>query len=251
MIVGTVPAVTIAPITRGIGGKISAESRYFEHYTRPWISEADFEPERDPHLTSTEARWVDSAIDAFNGAIIDSVEQARRDGLDWYVFELGGLLDSLATKRYITYPAAQPTWWKPYPLPPELAGLDPVPNTRFFASGPEGRTDGGLFSLDGIHPTTISSGVIAHEVMAVMNLRPGRVQDADRRGQALAGEGRLRPRPRGGHPDQRAAQVALEQPCDARVARRQARLGEVDLLSPACAVASRGAEAAARRAPSG
>ena len=143
VIVGTVPAVTIAPITRGIGGKISAESRYFEHYTRPWISEADFEPGKDPHLTSTEARWVDSAIDAFNGAIIDSVEQARNDGLDWYVFELGGLLDSLATKRYMTYPAAQPTWWKPYPLPPELAGLDPVPNTRFFASGPGGRRTGG------------------------------------------------------------------------------------------------------------
>src|SRR5262245_43711545 len=170
VIVGTVPAVTIAPITKGMGGKISPQSRYFHYYTRPWISEADFEPDRDPRLTSTEARWVDSAIDAFNVSIIGSVEQARRDGLDWYVFELGGLLDSLATKRYMNYPAAQPTWWTPYPLPPELAGLDPVPNTRFFASGPGGRTDGGLFSLDGIHPTTISAGVIAQEVMAVMNL---------------------------------------------------------------------------------
>ena len=45
-----------------------------------------------------------------------------------------------------------------------------MPNTRFFASGPDGRTDGGLFSLDGIHPTTIGYGVIAHEVIQVMNL---------------------------------------------------------------------------------
>jgi hypothetical protein len=169
VIVGTVPAVTIAPIAKGVGGKVARGSRYFRYYTRPWISEADFEPESDDHITEDEARWVDSAIDAFNGAIIESVEKAREDGLDWYVFELGGLLDRLATKRYIADPAARPAWWTPYPLPPALAGLDPVPNTRFFASGPEGRTDGGLFSLDGIHPTTISAGVIANEVMAVMN----------------------------------------------------------------------------------
>jgi hypothetical protein len=169
VIVGTVPAVTIAPIAKGVGGKVARGSRYFRYYTRPWIPEADFEPDSDEHITEDEARWVDSAIDAFNGTIIESVKEAREDGLDWYVFELGGLLDRLATRRYIADPAARPAWWTPYPLPPALAGLDPVPNTRFFASGPDGRTDGGLFSLDGIHPTTISSGVIAHEVMAIMD----------------------------------------------------------------------------------
>jgi hypothetical protein len=39
-----------------------------------------------------------------------------------------------------------------------------------FASGPAGRTDGGLFSPDGIHATTIAYGLIAHEVIRVMNL---------------------------------------------------------------------------------
>jgi hypothetical protein len=66
-------------------------------------------------------------------------------------------------------PAARPTWWKPYDLPPELTALTPVPSTRFFLSGPEGRTDGGLFSLDGVHPTTIGYGVIAREVIRIMN----------------------------------------------------------------------------------
>ena len=169
VIVGTVPAVTIAPIAKGMGGKVARGSRYFRYYTRPWIPEDEFEPASDEHITEMEARSVDSAIDAFNATIIESVEQARTDGLDWYLFELGGLLDRLATKRYIADPAARPEWWTPYPLAPALAALDPVPNTRFFASGPNGRTDGGLFSLDGIHPTTISSGVIADEVMAVMN----------------------------------------------------------------------------------
>jgi hypothetical protein len=44
-----------------------------------------------------------------------------------------------------------------------------VPSTRFFQSGPEGRTDGGLFSLDGVHPTTIGYGIIAREVVRIMN----------------------------------------------------------------------------------
>jgi hypothetical protein len=135
----------------------------------PWIRDEDFDEESDQHITEDQARAVDSAIDAYNRTIIDSVAAARESGLDWYLFDLGGLLDRLASKRYLSDPAAHPDWWTPYPLLPELEGLNPVPNTRFFASGPGGRTDGGLFSLDGIHPTTIAYGVIAREVIQVMN----------------------------------------------------------------------------------
>ena len=170
VIVGTVPSVTIAPIARGVRGKVRLGSRYFPYYTRPWIRDEDFDPASDPHITEDEARAVDSAIDAYNRTIIDSVASAREDGLDWYLFDVGGFLDRLASKRYLADPAARPDWWTPYPLPPELASLDPVPSTRFFASGPGGRTDGGLFSLDGIHPTTIGYGLIAHEVIQIMNL---------------------------------------------------------------------------------
>jgi hypothetical protein len=170
VIVGTVPSVTIAPIARGVRGKVRLGSRYFPYYTRPWIRDEDFDEDSDPHLTEVQARAIDSAIDAYNRTIIDSVAAARESGLDWYLFDLGGLLDRLASKRYLSDPAARPDWWTPYPLPPELDSLDPVPNTRFFASGPAGRTDGGLFSLDGIHPTTIAYGVIAHEVIQIMNL---------------------------------------------------------------------------------
>ena len=169
VIVGTVPSVTIAPVARGVGGKVRLGSRYFPYYTRPWIRDEDFDEDSDPHITEDQARAVDSAIDAYNHIIIDSVAAARESGLDWYLFDLGGLLDRLASKRYLSDPAARPDWWTPYPMPPELESLNPVPNTRFFASGPGGRTDGGLFSLDGIHPTTISYGVIAHEVIQVMN----------------------------------------------------------------------------------
>jgi hypothetical protein len=168
VIVATVPSVTIAPIARGVAGKVRPDSRFFPYYTRPWIEDDDFDAERDPHLTEDEARAIDSTIDHFNETIIASVEAARRDGLDWYVFELGGLLDSLAVRRYIESPWARPTWWEPYRLPLQLAMLDPVPSTRFFRSGPGGRTDGGFFSLDGVHPTTIGYGIVAQEIIRVM-----------------------------------------------------------------------------------
>jgi hypothetical protein len=168
VIVATVPSVTIAPIAQGLPAKLAHGSRYFPYYTRPWIDASAFEPRYDTHITGDDARAVDSAIDAYNATIIDSVRAARTDGLDWYVFELGGLLDSLASKRYLTDPAARPPWWREYQLPAAIKALDPVPNTRFFRSGMQGRTDGGLFSLDGVHPTTIGYGVVAQEVIRIM-----------------------------------------------------------------------------------
>jgi hypothetical protein len=98
------------------------------------------------------------------------VKRGRQKGLDWYLLDLAGLLDRLAARRYIADPAARPDWWTPYELPPELQSLKPVPDSRFFASGPEGRTQGGLFSLDGVHPTTIAYGIMAQEVINVMQL---------------------------------------------------------------------------------
>jgi hypothetical protein len=175
VILATVPHVTIAPLARGVGAdKIANGSRYFPFYCRPWVSDADFDPKEDAHLTAAEARAVDAAIDQYNEAIESAVRRARLDGRDWYLLELGGLLDRFAQRRYIEDPAAQPSWWKEvggaYELPEVLGALAPPPNSRFFAAAPGGRTAGGLFSLDGVHPTTIAYGVLAQEVIRVMQL---------------------------------------------------------------------------------
>jgi hypothetical protein len=37
-------------------------------------------------------------------------------------------------------------------------------------SEPKGRTQGGIFSLDGIHPTTIGYGIMAQELIKIMQL---------------------------------------------------------------------------------
>lgn len=168
VIVATVPHVTIPPITRGLGGKVEPGSRYFPYYSRPWVSEERFNPMDDPHLTAREARAIDSVIDAYNDKIESVVRAKRLAGQDWYLLDICGILDRLASRRYQLDPAARPDWWTPYELPPLLAALQPPFTSRFFRSGPEGRTEGGIFSLDGVHPTTVGYGIIAQEVIRIM-----------------------------------------------------------------------------------
>lgn len=167
VILCTIPHVTIAPIARGVGKRPDG-SRYFPFYTRPWISDAQFNSRESPHITGAEARAVDAAIDQYNAVIAKHVADARRRGSDWLLFDMAGLLDRLAVRRYYDDPATQPTWWTPYELPAVLAALRPVPNTKFFQSNSLGRTDGGLFSLDGVHPTTVAYGIVAQELIRVM-----------------------------------------------------------------------------------
>jgi hypothetical protein len=172
---GTVPHVTIAPIAKGVGrDKSRPRSRYFPYYCRPWVRSEDFDPREDRHLTAQQARAIDSAIDQYNEAIEEVVTAGRGEGRDWYLLDVAGMLDRLAGRRYLDDPSAVPTWWGdvggPYPLPPELQALKPPPSSRFFQSGPNGRVQGGLFSLDGVHPTTIGYGLVAQEVIKVMEL---------------------------------------------------------------------------------
>jgi hypothetical protein len=169
VILCTVPHVTIPPVARGVYPKPRG-SRYFRYYARPWVSDADFQPEHDAHLTGPEARAIDYAIDLYNTHLEQVVAAARRAGRDWYLCDIAGILDRLATRRYMDDPTAAPSWWTPYPLPPELARLQPTPDTRFLtADGNGGRATGGLFSLDGVHPTTVAYGIVAQELINIMD----------------------------------------------------------------------------------
>jgi len=167
VLLATVPHVTIAPIARGInpqqpGQKWRPGSRYFPYYVDPWIDERTFRPSRHRHLTHQQVRAIDSAIDQFNETIVDSVRHARREGRDWRVVDMCGILDGLAHRRYANDSiAAERNGWRRFALPDALTGLD----TRFFRSDRTGRLEGGLFGLDGVHPTTSGYGVIAQVVL--------------------------------------------------------------------------------------
>lgn len=167
---GTVPHVTIPPVTRGVGGR---QGGYFEFYTRPWVWDDAFDPDRHQHLTRAEAREIDARIDAYNATIRQT---AAANG--WHVIDLCQLLDDLAFRRHAGRP--------PYAFPqglvdavrarPALAYLIGADgslrlDTRFARTGdadPSRLIKGGLFSLDGVHPTTVGYGLIADAVLAAM-----------------------------------------------------------------------------------
>ncbi|WP_235900392.1 hypothetical protein [Lolliginicoccus suaedae] len=180
VILCTVPHVTIAPITNGIGGKIGPRSRYFDHYVYPWVGESTFSSHRDKHLSGAQARAIDYAIDAYNDHIESIVREARADGRDWLLLDTAALLDNLASRRFHEDPSARPQWWTGYELPGALAALDPPLTTRFLAAdGHGGRAAGGLFSLDGVHPTTVGYGILAQESIHTMRAAGVRFRDPD------------------------------------------------------------------------
>jgi hypothetical protein len=169
VILSTVPHVTVCPLARGVYSRPPG-SRYFPFYTRPWLTDDEFDPGRDPYLTSDDAWAIDSAIDDYNDAIKEHVRAARRDGRRWYLFDLCGLLDRLAYRRYLADPSARPEGFEPYQLPAALAELDPPPDTRFFSSDNGVRSQGGLIALDGVHPTTAGYAIVAAEVLRILEL---------------------------------------------------------------------------------
>jgi hypothetical protein len=205
VILCTVPHVTIIPVARGVGTKSAPGSRYFDYYTRPWISDADFDPMHDPNITAAEARAVDYAIDLYNEHIEAAVKSARDAGRNWYLFDIAGVLDRLAWRRYINDPSAAPPWWSKYPLPPALAALTPEPDTQFLtANGQGGRRKGGLISLDGIHPTTVAYGIVAQELIDIMQLAGVGFASPNGAPASAARQGGFRPVDRKGHAGQRA-----------------------------------------------
>jgi hypothetical protein len=170
VVLATVPHVTIAPIAKGVnpddpGQKWLPGSRYFPYYTDPWVDEKGFDPNRRRHLTHQQARAIDSAIDQYNQVIVDAVREARGEGRDWRVLDLSDVLDGLSARRYADDAAAAArNHWAARALPGPIADLD----TRFFLSDAGGRRQGGLFGLDGVHPTTGGYGVLAQAVLDVL-----------------------------------------------------------------------------------
>ncbi|MCI0636217.1 MAG: hypothetical protein L0206_20235, partial [Actinobacteria bacterium] len=186
---GTVPPVTIPPITNGVGDRLAGSGglespygpgddpqwfrRYFRYYTRPWVPADKFDPTEDDHLTAEQAVRIDTAIMGYKRALqerIDAHNRARQEqgaAPDWFLVDTHWALERLAFRRYRENPnVPPPPGWTPYVLPPELetARVD----TRFLRAKDGARISGGLFSLDGVHPTTVGYGIVAQEFIRVM-----------------------------------------------------------------------------------
>lgn len=183
--VGTIPHVTIAPITQGFGGKHREDRKYFTYYGPFFATEKNFRPEFGRTLSGCEVQQIDQRIDAFNNFIKDEVKE--RD--NWHIVDICSLLDSLAIKRKANFKIdlaeeqAKEVLEKFFekkkaPSHPLLCcDLNPAPSVLRLDSSDtnrnkEGdhthRTAGGFFSLDCFHPTTIGYGLIAEAFLDVM-----------------------------------------------------------------------------------
>jgi lysophospholipase L1-like esterase len=186
--VATVPHVTVPPVTRGVTpawesrGVPERVGNYYEYYTRFWTWDDDFDARKDPHFTREQAMLIDRVIDDYN----DTIERLALEN-GFHVVKLHEVLDRLAYRRN----DGQPRYDFPAGLVQALAANPKTSHrvrpdgtllldTRFFqipehrpaANAPSdvwlAQYQGGLFGLDGVHPTTTGYGLIAHEVLKVM-----------------------------------------------------------------------------------
>lgn len=167
--VPTLPLVSIAPIIRGVNLDGSPpRDGYYDYYTRFWIWDDDFTPEMHPHLSRSQVIELDELTRMYNEEI---EHQADRYG--FHVVPVSRYVEAIATRRNGLRHggSAGIKYLFPTALKRELSKLETTKHlpehlplsTEFFRLNPvSGHVDrGGIFSLDGLHPTTIGYGLIA------------------------------------------------------------------------------------------
>lgn len=165
--VPTIPYVTIPPAIRGVNeDRCISKDGYFDYYARFWIWDEDFNPDKHPHLTRDDAIYLDEIVDQYNHSI-----KVLADEFGFVVVPVGRYVQAAARRRHLPETIS--------PFPEEFtAALKRNPKTSFMVNEigePNITTDyirinettgkiekGGIFSLDGLHPSTIGYGLIAN-----------------------------------------------------------------------------------------
>jgi len=165
--VPTLPYMTIPPAIRGVNSdKSKPRSGYFDYYSRFWIWDEDFNPEKHAHLTKQDAITLDQHIDQYNKIIYELSEE-----FGFHVVPVGQYVSAAARRRLGAN--------KVRPFPDSfIKALKQNADTSYLVDDgnkPRISTDyirlkddsrkldrGGIFSLDGLHPSTIGYGLIAN-----------------------------------------------------------------------------------------
>lgn len=185
--VTNVPKVTIPPVTRGVNvsRRDRDEQGYFEYYTRFWIWDDDFRrnPASFTYLTRDEIAEIDATVVNYNetiAAVVDEMNAREDVSARWVLVDVASQLDRLAFRRRggdTTYqwPPELIAALREHPKLEYLAkkhdeGRPPI-DTRFLMATKKGEIlQGGLIGLDGIHPSTLGYGLMAHEVVTSLNV---------------------------------------------------------------------------------
>ena len=171
------PLVTIAPLAKGVGETTTIQRDgkdliYYKYYTY-FPFEEEFAQQTGIFLTMQDAVHIDDCIREYNQIIAEQVQQLNQElGTERYhLVDLADALNQIAYKRN----NGQPT----YQFPDYFQFIYPMVNTKYYHANPDARlVQGGLFSLDGVHPTAIAHGLLAYEFLKVMH-DVGVVADTD------------------------------------------------------------------------
>jgi hypothetical protein len=171
--VPTLPYMTIPPVTRGVNADLEkGHTGYFDYYTRFWIWDEDFNPEIHPHLTKEDAIQLDQLIDRYN-AIIRNLA----DKFGFHLVPIGKHVSAVARRRLGVnkirpFPDGLVEALKRNEATSHLVDSDGAVrlSTDYLRVNENTRkiTQGGIFSLDGLHPSTIGYGMIADVYRMVM-----------------------------------------------------------------------------------
>jgi hypothetical protein len=188
--VATVPLVTIVPLTKSVGGpqdremikviewfvdeknpspmdvkELSKESlneySYGKYY--PYFPFADNFEITQPHLNLSQVLHIDNTIRKYNRIIQEIVANANKKikSKRFYLVDISAALSKMALKRNSYNPD--------YEYPDFFKYAYPKVDTRYYGTTRKGEImSGGIFSLDGVHPTAIGQGLIAYEFLKVM-----------------------------------------------------------------------------------
>jgi hypothetical protein len=164
--VPTIPYPTIPPVIRGVNSSVSKKALgYFDYYTRFWIWDEDFDPDKHPFITKDEAIQIDLAVDEFNNIIKKVAKE-----YDWFVVPVARNVAGMANRRLggellRGYPKEFVSALKRNPATAHLVNQkdEATVNTEFLRLDKDKKIiKGGIFSLDGLHPTTIGYGLMAN-----------------------------------------------------------------------------------------
>lgn len=114
------------------------------------------------HLNQNEILHIDDCIRKYNRIIQELVAEAnKKTGKKFYLVDIASALSKMALKRNHYAPE--------YEFPEYFKYSYPKVDSRFYGVTRDKQIKaGGLFSLDGVHPTAIGQGLIAYEFLKVM-----------------------------------------------------------------------------------
>ena len=169
--VGTIPAVTIAPFAKGVGKVVPVKdpfkvlgdrAHYYEYYTYFVFNADDARSASVPTLDREDALRIDTRIAAFNKAIKKAVAEKNKELGDKRicVVDINRAFLKLAFKRNSGHPTYR------FPNNYQSEGIEV--NTKYYRARDGRKTAGGVFSLDGVHPSAIGQGLLAHEFLTAM-----------------------------------------------------------------------------------